>query len=163
MPPNGLEAVYLANRDRLLRFLAARGAGAAAEDLLHDLWLKVSAGPAGPIGNPLAYLHRAADALMIDRYRSESRARRRDAAWSDDEASSAPSGERIVAARQEIARVAAALAALGPRCETVFRRARLDGVPQRRIAEELGISLSTVESDLRVAALALARMKEQAR
>jgi RNA polymerase sigma-70 factor (ECF subfamily) len=52
------------------------------------------------------------------------------------------------------------LRTLGPRKESVFRRARIDGVPQRRIAEELGISISTVESDLRIACHALARLKE---
>jgi hypothetical protein len=55
MPPNGLEAVYLDNRDKLLRFLRARGAGEAAEDLIHDLWLKVVGRSDGPIANPVAY------------------------------------------------------------------------------------------------------------
>ncbi len=36
MPPTGLEAVFLANRDKLVRFLTARGAGDAAEDLVQD-------------------------------------------------------------------------------------------------------------------------------
>ena len=35
-----LEQAYLAHRDRLLRFLRARGAGDAAEDLVQDLWLR---------------------------------------------------------------------------------------------------------------------------
>jgi DNA-directed RNA polymerase specialized sigma24 family protein len=69
-PRAGLEAVFLDNRAKLLGFLAARGAGDAAEDLLHELWLKVSTGQRGPIASPLSYLFRAADTLMIDRYRS---------------------------------------------------------------------------------------------
>ncbi|MBJ6120392.1 RNA polymerase sigma factor [Sphingomonas mollis] len=167
MPPTGLEAVYLANRDKLVRFLRARGADDAAEDLVHDLWLRVSGQMAGPVGNPLAYLFRAADMLMIDRYRSRRQAERREQAWEEtragDAASGEPEAERLVAVRQEAAQVERMLRALGPRKEAIFRRARIDGVPQRRIAEELGISISTVESDLRAACRALAQLKEDIR
>jgi RNA polymerase sigma factor (sigma-70 family) len=162
MRPTGLEAVFLENRDRLVRFLVARGAGEAAEDLLHDLWIKVSARPSGPIENPLSYLYRAADTLMIDRHRSRTQAQARDHAWSEASASEPVTGERVVAARQEVARVAQVLADLGARREAVFRRARIDGVPQRRIATDLGVSLSTVEADLRVACRALAALKDEA-
>lgn len=165
--PTGIEAIYLANRDRLLRFLAARGAGDAAEDLVQDLWLKVSRRADGPIGNPVAYLYRAADTLMIDRYRSRRQSDLRDRAWSEDlgegDHPADPQAERVIAARQEAGRVAAVLAGLGERKATIFRRARIDGVPQRQIAAELGISLSTVESDLRAACRALADLKERMR
>jgi RNA polymerase sigma factor (sigma-70 family) len=167
MPPAGLEAVFLANRDRLLRFLAARGAGDAAEDLLHELWLKVSAARTGPVAAPLPYLFRAADTLMIDRYRSRRQAEQRDRDWSDAEGtavpgiSEEPSSDRVLIARQTAARVAEALEALGPRVATAFRRHRVDGLGQREIAGELGVSLSTVEGDLRRAYRALAALREQ--
>lgn len=164
MPPTGLEAVYLANRDKLLRFLLARGAGDAAEDLVHELWLKVAGRKDGPIANPTAYLFRAADTLMIDRYRARRQATLRDQAWSeqqtDGEASSDPAPDRSIAARQETAHVERTLRALGPRKEAVFRRARIDNIPQRQIAEELGISLSTVENDLRIASRALLQLRD---
>lgn len=162
MAPTGLEAVYLDNRDGLLRFLRARGAGEAAEDLVHDLWLKVRGRTDGPIAQPLAYLYRAADLLMIDRYRSARQAERRDQAWQDgrhDPAGAVPTPEREVAARQEAARVTQLLRTLGTRKATVFRRARLDGVPHRTIAADLGISLSTVEADLREVTRALAALR----
>lgn len=164
MPPTGLEAVYLANRDKLVRFLRARGAGDGAEDLVHDLWLKVSGRPDGPIGNPLAYLYRAADTLMIDRYRARRQAERRDQAWTDQrmdaDIAAAPSAERTVIARQEAVRMTRVLEALTPRQQTILRRTRIDGVAQRQVAAELGISLSTVESDLRIVVRALANLKE---
>ncbi len=165
MPPNGLEAIFLANRDKLLRFLAARGAGDAADDVLHDLWLKLSGRPDGPIANPLSYLYRAAERLMIDRYRARRQSDQRERDWHDLAGGSPAAGtsEEVLAARQEVERVAAALATLGSRCETVFRRVRLDGVPQRQVAADLGISLSTVESDLRLAARAILAVKEQVR
>lgn len=162
MPPSGLEAIFLANREKLIRFLAARGAGEGAEDLVHDLWLKVSGRTDGPIANPLSYLYRAADLLMIDRYRSRRQAELREQAWEEDAADrAAAEADRVVAARQEAARVADVLAALGPRAETVFRRARIDGEPQRRIAADLGVSISTVEADLRAASKALLALQEQ--
>jgi RNA polymerase sigma-70 factor (ECF subfamily) len=162
MPPTGLEAVFLANRDKLVRFLTARGAGDAAEDLVQDLWLKVAGRMDGPIANPLAYLYRAADMLMIDRYRSRRQAERREQDWAEGQGPEAPPGtERAVAARQTAEQVAATLAGLGERTATVFRRVRVDGIAQRQVAAELGVSISTIESDLRMAAHALAALKER--
>ncbi len=166
MSSNGLEAVYLANRDKLVRFLAARGAGDAAEDLVNDLWLKIStSSSSGPIANPLSYLFRAADTLMIDRYRAKRQGEKREQDWYElrgsGEASSEPVGERVIGARQEVAKVAAVLARLGARREAIFRRARIDGVSQRQIAAELGVSLSTVEADLRIATRALIELKDE--
>lgn len=166
MPPTGLEAVYLDNRDKLLRFLRARGAGETAEDLVHDLWLKVVGHADGPIANPMAYLYRAADLLMIDRYRSRRQAERRDQAWEEgrqDLSTMTPTPEREVGARQEAMRVAQVLRTLGERKSTIFRRARIEGVAQRAIAEELGVSLSTVESDLREVTRALVKLKDEIR
>lgn len=159
--PTGIEAVFLANRDRLVRFLVARGAGDSAEDLVHDLWIKVSGRMDGPIGNPVAYLFRAADMLMIDRYRARRQAERRDHAWSEGQSDADPSADRVIAGRQEAEQVAAVLEGLGARTAAIFHRARIDGMPQRQIAAELGISVSTVESDLRLAARALADLKER--
>jgi RNA polymerase sigma-70 factor (ECF subfamily) len=166
-PHAGLEAVFLENRARLLAFLAARGAGDAAEDLLHELWLKVSTGERGPIASPLSYLFRAADTLMIDRYRSQRQADKRDRDWSEASGgalpgvSDAPSVERHLIGRQQARLVAETLDRLGQRAAAVFRRHRIDGVPQRQVAREMGVSLSTVESDLRGAYRALAELKER--
>ena len=55
----------------------------------------------------------------------------------------------------------ALLDGLGPRVAAVFRRHRVDGAPQRQLAEEFGVSLSTVESDLRAAYRALSEWKER--
>lgn len=154
---NGLEAVFLANRARLLRFLASHGAGDTAEDLLQELWVKVSTAQTGPIAQPLSYLYRAANNLMLDRYRSARQATQREQGWSEATGatmpgrSDEPSGERVLIAREQLRAAQEALASLGDRPATIFRRHRLDGVSQREIAAEMGVSLSTVESDLRKA------------
>jgi len=157
----GLEAVFLANRAALLRFLVAHGAGDAAEDLLHELWLKVSRASAGPIAAPLPYLFRAANNLMVDRHRAQRQAMQRDHDWTDiaggtlPGGSDEPSSERRLIAREALGIAEAALARLTPRAAAIFRRHRVDGVPQKAIAAELGVSISTVESDLREAYRAL--------
>jgi RNA polymerase sigma-70 factor (ECF subfamily) len=165
--PGGLEEAFLAHRERLLRFLAARGAGDAAEDLLHEVWLKITARDAGPVAAPLSYLFRTADTLMIDRFRAARQAGARERAWSETHdgtapgVSDAPSAERQLIGREQARLVADALQALGSRPAAIFRRHRVDGLPQRQVAEEFGVSLSTVESDLRRAYAALAALKER--
>lgn len=167
MDPAGLEAVFLTHRESLVRFLRAHGAGEDAEDLLHELWLRVRDSAAGPIAQPLSYLYRAANNLMLDRYRSERQATARARDWTDVTGatvpgqSDEPAAERVLIAREDLDRVRSALATLGPRTEQIFRRHRLDGVPQRTIASELGISLSTVESDLRKATRLLVNLRDE--
>lgn len=161
----GLEAVFLAHRSALLRFLRARGAGDDAEDLLQELWFRVAAAPAGPVAEPLPYLMRAANNLMLDRHRGLLRARKRDLAWTDatgpDEAdaSDAPSAERVVISRDALLRAEAVLAALGPRVNAIFRRFRLEGSAIDQVAREFGVSRSTVEKDLQKAYRALLELR----
>ena len=164
---SGLERAFLDNRERLLRFLRARGAGEGAEDILQELWFRIAAARPGPVANPLAYLFRSADLLMIDRYRAARQARQRERDWTEVHGgavpgvSDAPSPERGMIARDEARLVAEALDALGPRVAAIFRRHRVDGMAQRQVAAEFGVSLSTVESDLRLAYRALAELKER--
>ena len=160
--PGGLHAVYLANRRALLRFLRARGAGESAEDVLQDLWLKLSTSSHGPIADPLAYLYRAANNLMISRHRSAARAQRREDNWRDQANQSAASADRVVIARDEIDRAERRLRALGPRVLRVFVMFRIDGLPQREIAAQLNVSLSTVEKELQRAYRAIAALRDDA-
>jgi RNA polymerase sigma factor (sigma-70 family) len=163
----GLEEVFLANRERLLRFLKARGAGDAAEDLLQEVWIKIAGRPKGPIASPLSYLFRTADLLMIDRYRATVQAQRRDMAWGEAQDGTAPgvsdepSAERRLIGQENARLVAETLDGLGPRVSAIFRAHRIEDEPQRKIAQQFGVSLSTVESDLRKAYAALAELKER--
>lgn len=167
MTTSGLEAVFLAHRAALQRFLRARGAGDLAEDLLQELWIRASAGAGGPIAEPLAYLYRTANNLMIDRRRSALRRAARDHEWTDATGggiagiSDAPSGERVLIAREALVAAEAALSALGERTEYAFRRFRIEGASQKQIAEELGISLSAVEKHLQKAYRALVDLRRQ--
>ncbi|GAA0732086.1 RNA polymerase sigma factor [Sphingomonas japonica] len=161
--PGGLQQVFLANRSRLLRFLAARGAGDAAEDLVQSLWERIASTPGEPIAEPMSYLFRAAENLMRDRHRAGAARGRREEAWHDaaNDASVVPGAERVLLSRERLRIAQDTLAQLGPRAETIFRRYRLDGVGQAAIARELGVSLSTVEKDLQRAYRALHALKER--
>ncbi|PZU58878.1 MAG: RNA polymerase subunit sigma-70 [Sphingobium sp.] len=165
---SGLEAVFLDNRAALLRFLRARGAGDAAEDVLQDMWVRLSAKDVGPVADPLPYLYRAANNLMLDRYRSTTRREKREQDWTDGTTGAlddqpptdAPADEQLIA-RERLAEAEAVLRALGSRVETVFRRFRVDGESQRGIAEDLGVSLTTVEKDLQKAYRAMVALKQK--
>ncbi|WP_084578934.1 RNA polymerase sigma factor [Sphingomonas azotifigens] len=161
--PDGIARLLVEERARLLRFLAARGAGDEAEDVLHELWQRVVATPSQPLADPLAYLFRAAENVMRDRSRSAISRERRQQAWHEASfgAHEEATGERVLIARQRLREAEAVLAAQGPRVSTAFRRYRLDGVGQAVIARELGVSVSSVEKDLQKAYRALSRLREK--
>jgi RNA polymerase sigma factor (sigma-70 family) len=160
-PAQGIEGVLLANRDRIVRFLEVRGAGDGAEDLFQDLWMRLTERRTGPIADPLSYVMRAANNLMLDRYRSARQRMLRDHAWGENAAVEKPSAEAALISREQLAQVEAAVSATGDRPARIFRRFRVDGVAQRDIAAEFGVSLSTVEADLRKVYAALVTVRRQ--
>jgi RNA polymerase sigma-70 factor (ECF subfamily) len=157
----GIEGVLLANRDRIVRFLEVRGAGDGAEDLFQDLWMRLTDRRTGPIAEPLPYIMRAANNLMLDRYRSTRQSDLRDKAWGEASAQQSPSTEASLISREQLALVETAITATGERPARIFRRFRVDGLNQRDIASEMGVSLSTVEADLRKVYATLAAMRRQ--
>jgi RNA polymerase sigma-70 factor (ECF subfamily) len=156
---------FMTHRVRLARFISVRCGNENVEDLVHELWLKAQAVNA-PIEKPLAYLYRMADRLVLDSRRGASRGQSRDRDWAYvheqlSEAVEHPVAERTLIAREALAAVNAALKTAGDRAARIFRRYRIDGVDQRSIAEELGVSTSTVEKDLRKAYDALLSLRER--
>ena len=150
-----LRAALHEHRAALLRyFIARRVPPDEAEDILQDLVVKLASHASGPVAEPRAYLYRMAENLLLDRIRSEGRRRGREQAWVAAQsgvsldADDRPTAEQALIARERLASISAALAALPERTSFVFRRYRIDGVPQREIAGELGISLSAVEKHL---------------
>lgn len=151
----GLKSVFLATRPALLRFLRARLRDeAAAEDLLQELWIKLESTPGAPVAQPESYLFRMANNLVLDLRRAEGRRNRRDEAWTDSqtgvdrERDERPSAEAVLLAREKLAAVNRALNALPERTAQAFRLCRINGVPQKQIAADMGISVSAVEKHL---------------
>lgn len=145
---------YLKQRDALRRFLHRRtGSEETAADLVQDVWMRVmQAVPSEVVANPRAYLFRIAANLVLDADRAETRrpaAEQADAllALPDD----APGPEAVAHGRRQLARLQALLDDLPERRRRIFVLSRLDGVPHKAIAAEYGLSVRSVEKELRKA------------
>ena len=82
MPAPSLEQTYLAYRPELERFLRARcGDADSTQNLMQDLWLKLSRADEAKIIDPLPYLYRMVNNLVLDRHRSAQHRGQREDAW----------------------------------------------------------------------------------
>lgn len=163
--PNGdddpLLAAYLARRENLVRFFAARaGSWAAAEDLAQELYLKIVGRPPGPEAeNPTALLYRMGLNLMLDRARGETRAAARDDQWrrlnrselgGEDVDEQAPADE-ATASRERLRRLVDAVAELPPQMQRAFRLHKLEGLSHAATAQAMGLSVKSVEKHVSAA------------
>ena len=152
---SGMRQLLVEMRDELKRFMLARQCDPAeVDDLLQDLFVKLSTGKTGPVGNPRAYLYQMANNLLLDRRRGRQRQARRDDSWARSQFGQdlcedpAASPERIAIDRNLLAQVEATLREMPERTADILRRYRLEGQSQKVIAEQIGISLSAVEKHL---------------
>ena len=81
--PPPLIAAYLRKRADLLRFFTLRtGSAATAEDVVQDLFLKISEMEApADLRSPEAFLYRVGSNLMLDRAKQQRRQAGRAHAW----------------------------------------------------------------------------------
>jgi RNA polymerase sigma-70 factor (ECF subfamily) len=149
---------FLERRADLLRFFTLRlGSAADAEDLVQELYLRLSAlEPGAQIGNPAGYLYRAGSNLMLQRLRGERRSAVREAAWrvahhrrvGDHDIDAAVGAEEAVAARQRLEAVIRAVKELPEQTQRVFGLHKLEGLSHAEVAARLGISRSAVEKHM---------------
>lgn len=151
----GMRQLLVEMRDELKRFMLMRQCDPAeVDDVLQDLFVKLTTGKTGPVANPRAYLYQMANNLMLDRRRGRQRQAWRDDSWArwqfgqDLREDPAASPERVAIDRNLLAQVEATLRELPERTADILRRYRLEGQSQKVIAEEVGISLSAVEKHL---------------
>ena len=161
----GLEAIFAEMRPALVRRAAAMGAAGDAEDVVQDVWLKLR-GVEAPVASPHAYLLRMVYTAVLDRRRGLRRAAARDAVWQSpanlaEDAIETADAERRLIAVQMLQKVEARLIELGDPAAAIFRRHRIDGVTQRKLAEEFGMGLSTIEKHLRRAYAVLLDLQEE--
>jgi RNA polymerase sigma-70 factor (ECF subfamily) len=138
-----------------LRYFTARlGSAAAAEDLVQDIFVKLSSlTPDVPVQNNAAFLYRLGSNLMLDRLRQQRRSAARDADWRETSTSSVdgqevadePAADEAVAARQRLALMLQAVEELPLQTRRAFRLHKLEGLSQAETAEVLGVSRSSVE------------------
>ncbi len=155
-------------RHDLCRFMLARQCDPSElDDLLQDLYVKLSIIYTGPVNNPRAYLYQMANNLLHDHRRGRRRQQARDDHWArnqvgpDLEKDAGPSPEERAIARDELNRVNEVIALLPERTAQILKMYRLDGVSQKAIANSLGLSLSAVEKHLQRAYRKLLLLREE--
>lgn len=168
MSSDELLGVFAEMRAALLRFLVTRGARTdEAEDILQEVHVKLWSETLGPVEQPRAYLYAMTNNQFLIHRRTASRRARREEAWVDVHSSETrelderPSAEAQLIAREQLAILQRVLDKLPERTRDIFRRFRIDGESQPRIAAGVGISVSAVEKHLARAyeAIAAARLR----
>ena len=147
-----LRGFLVARYDDLKTRLTHRlGSAELAGEALQDTYLRLERADAvGSVSSPGAYLFRMAFNTAMDQKRAERRRLSRTEIHTLlDIGDNAPGPLRIVEGRFEIQALERALAELPPRRRAILLAVRLEGLPQRQIAERLGISLRLVEKELR--------------
>jgi len=156
-----LRALYEEHATALLRLgVALTGDVGAAEDLVHDAFLRFHAVGARPgLGAERAYLRRTVVNLSLDRGRHQQVQGRLAPPPRPD----VPSAEADVLAVVRDRAVAAAVAALPPRQRACVVLHYFAGLSDAEVAADLGVSVGSVKTHLHRARAALARRLEDLR
>lgn len=162
-----LLSLYEEKRANLVRFFAARlNSRAEAEDLVQDLYLRLSTlDPVTSVDNPAALLHRIGSNLMLDRLRGQKRAGARDGEWREanttvlagQEVADEPLADDVVNARQRLRALVEAVDDLPEKTRHAFQLHKLEGLSHAETARRMGISVSTVEKHISAALKTLTR------
>lgn len=151
-PPLNLLGTLVHHYDELVAHVRRRfGDAGFAREVVHDVCVHLlEKPPATPARVPLALLRRISHDLAVDRCRAEDAYRRRveSTAVLPDAACDQPDAARVLDAQRELELLAEAIAALPPRCQTVFVMHKIHEMPHAEVAERLGISRKAVEKHL---------------
>ncbi|MGJ7543784.1 RNA polymerase sigma factor [Variovorax sp. LT1R16] len=144
---------YLVKRyDQLKSRLSRRlGSDELAGDALQDTWLRLQRlEDQGPVLNPHAFLLRMAANIAVDQQRSQSRAVPRSEADALLEVvDPTPGPEQTVEARSDMERLFKVIDRMSKRRREILMLVRWEGLSQRDVAKKLGVSLRTVEHELK--------------
>lgn len=135
-----------------LRLVKMLGNDDLAGDALHDTWLRLKGkDDPGPIQNPGAYLVRMAVNIAVDVQRRQSRMLSGDEVdlLLEEMVDPAPGPEQSAGARGELNALLGLLDRMPERRRAVALLVHSEGVTQREAAEQLGVSLRTVEYELK--------------
>jgi RNA polymerase sigma-70 factor (ECF subfamily) len=128
-----------------------RPAGLEIDDILQETYARlIAAASVADVRNPKAYAFQVAQSVLISHVRRSKVVSF--LALADIDAgevrSEEPSPEHQLADRDELQRLAEAIASLPRRVREVFALRRVEGLSQREVAERLGIAESTVEKHM---------------
>jgi RNA polymerase sigma-70 factor (ECF subfamily) len=162
MNDDSLTRLFNAEREKLLQ-TARRvvGCPTVAEDVVQDTLLKLWGRGLGEQDRGL--LHTTARNLALDHLRARRvrEAHAQDVAAQPLDRTTAEPIEDLQS-QEALAAYVDALSALPERVQRVFLLNRLDGLTYRRIAKQLGVSVSTVEKDM-IRALTVCRQRGRRR
>lgn len=147
-----LRRVLLSRYDALRAKLTQRlGSAELAGDALQDTWLRLERGPQiGPVRDPFAYLIRIASNLASNsRTLGQRRARLLDTYGEFSEVDETPDPERVAAARSEWDAVRRIIDGLSERRRAIFFAAWVEEASYEDIAARHGISVRTVQAELK--------------
>ncbi|KAB8061318.1 RNA polymerase sigma factor [Janthinobacterium violaceinigrum] len=146
---NYLGKHYATIKQRLTRKL---GNAEDAGDALHDTWLRLKGGEdLGPVQNPGAYLSRMAVNIAVDVQRRHSRLLSGDNidALLEELVDPAPGPARTAEIRSDLDALFQLLDRMPERRRAVALLVHAEGVTQKEAAQRLGVSLRTVEYELK--------------
>lgn len=138
--------------EHLVRAWLARSlvSQADSDDLIQEAYCRLSrVTDFDSIERPDAFFFQTVRNLLLNQIRHARIVRIETAAELEElgVADEAPSPERIVGARRDLARVRKRIDELPERCRRIFEMRRIEGLSQREIAVRLGVSENVVEHD----------------
>lgn len=147
--------LYAEHHDWLLGWLNRRVNNRAdAADLTQDTFCRILTSPgAAPISEPRAYLLTLARRLTIDLWRARDVEARYLQALSLEQEPVAASPETLIMLKQAVMEIDSLLDGLPIPVKHAFLLNRLDGMTHPAIAQNLGLSLATVERHIKRAFL----------
>lgn len=144
----GFNQLYQEHHEWLVRWIARRtSAGDHAQDLAQDTFLRLLNRPVMPqqLSSPRAWLAKIAANLAVDQARRQILERNYLAALANAPEAEHPSPEEQWQLLGLLEQIDQLLNGLRPIEKTAFLMARLDGLSYREVAEQLNVSLSSVE------------------
>lgn len=151
-----LRSVLTQRYEQIKHSLAIQlGSADLAGDAVHEIWLRLQRDShvAGPVSSPQAYLVRMGVNIAIDVRRSQSRMLSAEDVQElmDVLPDPAPGPAQIAESRSELEALMKAVNEMPARRREILLLVRWEHWPQREVAKRLGVSLRTVESELKVA------------
>jgi RNA polymerase sigma-70 factor (ECF subfamily) len=157
-----LHELYLTYQGELESVLMARlKCRETAADLCQEAFIRLChVDDLASISNLKAYLFKTALNLLCDHYRSQSVRQAVSVDWPADylpEPEDLRCAQTVALGEEALDRLIAALAELPPQCQRVFYLNRFEGLKQREIADQLNISIRSVEDNIKRALLHCAK------